>query len=247
MSPQGLGGGRGARSDERPMTDTDDRDTARSPARPVIVVHGYLASKEMMIPMRRALEREEFEAHIAQLPPLLLGKIEPMAGLLASEIDRIMGGYRIKRCDLLGVSLGGLLGLRYLQRFGGAAKVRRFIAVGTPFTGSDVARAANLLLGRISPAATQLVPGSDFITHLCEEGIPEGVQAMSICATRDMLAPPAACVLDGAECVEVLGPPGPMAHQGLVVSAEVIKEVVTFLGRDGSGDETSHDEGSQAS
>jgi pimeloyl-ACP methyl ester carboxylesterase len=201
--------------------------------RPVIVVHGYLAAKEMMIPMRSKLERAGFEAHIAQLPPLLLGKIEPMAGLLASEVDRILGGYDVERCDLLGVSLGGLLGLRYLQRFGGPARVRRFVAVGTPFKGSGAARAATLLLGRISPAAYQLTPGSDFIETLVREGLPEGVEALSICATRDALAPPAACKLEGAGLIELLGPPAPLAHQALVVSSEVLDYVARFLGDDG--------------
>jgi len=211
--------------------------------RPVIVVHGYLAAKEMMIPMRSRLERVGFEAHIAQLPPLLLGKVEPMAGLLASEVDRVLGGYDAERCDLLGVSLGGLLGLRYLQRFGGPARVRRFVAVGTPFRGSGAARAAPMLLGRISPAAYQLTPGSEFIENLVSEGLPEGVAAMSISATRDALAPPAACMLDGAQNIELLGPPAPLAHQGLVVSSEVLDHVARFLGGE---DDDRLDEASQA-
>ncbi len=207
------------------------------PKRPVVVVHGYLAAKEMMFLMRSRLGKAGYEAHIAQLPPLLLGKIEPMAGLLASEIDRVLGGYQVKRCDLLGVSLGGLLGLRYLQRFGGAARVRRFITVGTPFHGSRVARAGKLLLGNFSPAASQLQPGSPFIENLHAEGIPDGVRALSICATRDLFAPPAACVIDGAECVEILGTPVGTAHQGLVVQSEVTELVVDFLNQEESIDD----------
>jgi len=209
--------------------------------RPVIVVHGYLASKEMMIPMRSRLEKAGFDAHIAQLPPLLLGKVEPMAGLLASEIDRILGGYKVQRCDLLGVSLGGLLGLRYLQVYGGPAeekpglgrhgRVRRFISVGTPFKGSPAAKPASVVLGLVSEAAAQLKPDSDFIRNLNEDGLPEGLLAMSIFATRDIMAPPSACALEGAENIEVLGPPAPLTHQGLVVSNEVIGHVVEFLSR----------------
>ena len=210
--------------------------------RPVIVVHGYLASKEMMIPMRSKLAGVGFDAHIAQLPPLLLGKIEPMAGLLASEVDRITGRYPDGVCDLVGVSLGGLLGLRYLQRFDDRKRVRRFVAIGTPFRGSKAARAATLLLGRISPAARQLLPGSSFIETLGAEGLPEGVGALSISATRDKLAPPEACVLDGAENVELFGPPPPMAHQALVVSNEVTRLMVDFLGRENSLDGISLDE-----
>ena len=206
-------------------------DTKTRP-RPVVVVHGYLASKEMMIPMRARLERAGFEAHIAQLPPLLLGKVEPMAGLLASELDRILGGFKVQRCDLIGVSLGGLLGLRYLQVFGGPERVRRFIAVGTPFQGSDAARTAKLFIGRISEAAQQLVPGSPFISTLNTDGLPDGVKAMSIFATRDRIAPPEACRLDGAENIEVLGHLPPLTHQGMVISAEVIEHVVEFLSRD---------------
>jgi len=218
-----------AESMTEPLDDT--------PRRPVIVVHGYLASKEMMIPMRSKLAAEGFDAHIAQLPPLLLGKVEPMAGLLASEVDRITGRSPDGQCDLVGVSLGGLLGLRYLQRFDEYQRVRRFVTVGTPFRGSRAARAATLLLGRISPAARQLLPGSSFIETLIREGLPPRVQALSICATRDSLAPSPSCVLDGAENVELLGPPPPMTHQALVVSGEVSKLMVDFL----RGDPTPHD------
>lgn len=222
-------------------------DAEQTRRRPVIVVHGYLASKEMMIPMRSRLERAGFEAHIAQLPPLLLGKIEPMAGLLASEIDRILGGYSVQRCDLLGVSLGGLLGLRYLQVYGGPGedkpglgrhgRVRRFIAVGTPFKGSPVAKPASMVLGRVSEAAGQLKPDSDFLRNLNNGGLPEGLLGMSIYATRDIVAPPSACALEGAENVEVLGAPAPLTHQGLVVSNEVIGHVVDFLSREDPIDE----------
>ncbi len=221
--------------DDHPSHD----DPADAHRRPVVIVHGYLASKELMIPMRSRLVAAGFDARIAQLPPLLLGKVEPMAGLLASEIDRILGGYAARRCDLLGVSLGGLIGLRYLQRYGGARRVRRYVTVGTPFRGSRMARAATLLLGRISPAATQLLPGSDFINNLGDEGIPAGIAALSICATRDLLAPPSACVIEGAECVEILGAPGPMTHQSLVISAEVMQIIVEFLGRDVDGEDRS--------
>lgn len=200
-----------------------------TPRRPVIVVHGYLASKEMMIPMRSMLASAGFDAHIAQLPPLLLGKVEPMAGLLASEVDRITGRHPDGNCDLIGVSLGGLLGLRYLQRFDDHRRVSRFVTIGTPFRGSRAARAAALLLGRISPAAHQLMPGSDFIQTLNREGLPGNVQALSISATRDKLAPPSACTLDGARNVELLGPLPPMTHQALLVSGEVSKLVVEFL------------------
>ncbi len=210
--------------------------------RPVVVVHGYLASKEMMIPMRARLERAGFEAHIAQLPPLLLGKVEPMAGLLASEIDRILGGFKVQRCDLIGVSLGGLLGLRYLQVFGGPARVRRFIAVGTPFQGSDAARTAKLFLGRISAAAQQLVPDSPFITTLNREGLPPDVGAMSIFATRDRIAPPEVCHLAGAENVEVLGHLPPLTHQGMVISTEVLEHLVEFLDRDIEDEKLTHED-----
>jgi triacylglycerol lipase len=211
----------------------EDRDRVEpTPKRPIIIVHGYLASKEMMLPMRMRLERAGFEAHVAQLPALLLGKIEPTAGLLASEIDRILGGYPGgQQCDLLGVSLGGLLALRYLQKFRGDRRVHRYITVGTPHMGSNAARAAVLLLGRISPAAHQLLPDSDLIQGLLREGVPEGVQAMSIYATRDTMAPPSQCALDGAENVEILGSLPPMTHQGLVISGEVIDLIVGFLSR----------------
>lgn len=211
----------------------EDRDRVDpTPKRPVIIVHGYLASKEMMLPMRMRLERAGFEAQVAQLPALLLGKIEPTAGLLASEIDRILGGYPGRQCDLVGVSLGGLLSLRYLQKFRGDRRVRRYVTVGAPHRGSNAARAAVLLIGRISPAARQLLPGSDFIQGLQREGVPEGVETLSIFATRDTVAPPSQCSLDGGENVEILGSLPPMTHQGLVVSAEVIELIIEFLTRD---------------
>ena len=50
--------------------------------RPVLLVHGYLALPQLLLPMKHALARHGVDAHLAELSPLCLGDVRGL-GLIA--------------------------------------------------------------------------------------------------------------------------------------------------------------------
>lgn len=85
--------------------------------------------------------------------------INELAIKLAAEIEHRLGPHQA--FDFLGFSMGGLIGRYYLQRLGGAKRVRRFVTLATPHRGSWTAR---LVPSR--PALAQMYPDSEFLTDL---------------------------------------------------------------------------------
>lgn len=85
--------------------------------------------------------------------------LDILAAKLAGLIDERLGPDA--RFDLFGFSMGGLMERYYLQHFGGAARVRRFVTLATPHRGTWTARVL-----RSQPALEQMKPGSDFLTAL---------------------------------------------------------------------------------
>jgi triacylglycerol lipase len=60
--------------------------------------------------------------------------------------------------------MGGLIGRYYLQKLGGAQRIRRLVTLATPHRGSYTAR-----LVPMRPALAQMYPGSDFLADLNQD------------------------------------------------------------------------------
>jgi triacylglycerol lipase len=88
--------------------------------------------------------------------------IDELARLLAQEIEQQLGPDQL--FDFFGFSMGGLIGRYYLQRLGGATRVRRLVTLATPHRGTWTAR---FMAAR--PALLQMYPASDFITDLNQD------------------------------------------------------------------------------
>jgi len=201
-----------------------------NPKLPVVLVHGYLATQGLMGPMKWRLGRAGFDVHTLDLPPLNLADVRVGAERMRDNLEVLLRRLESERCDLVGVSLGGLMTLRYVKQMGGAPRVRRMIALGTPFQGSWAALPAVALLGGISKAAWQSLPGSTFLEDLAQGPLPEGVQCFSIFARHDPVSPPARCRLEGAANLEVTTVPPPLTHQGLIFAPAVYRELERILG-----------------
>jgi triacylglycerol lipase len=143
--------------------------------------------------------------------------IDELAVKLADEIERQLGA---TQCfDFFGFSMGGLIGRYYLQRLGGAARMRRFVTLATPHRGSWTAR---LMPSR--PALAQMYPDSDFLTDLNQD--------LTVLAEHDFLAfwtpfdlsvtPPYHCYLPSLPSVRLYSP----FHATLLRDPIVLREVV---------------------
>ena len=191
---------------------------------PAILVHGLFAPRATMVPFQWALKRSGLEAYTVRLPPLNMAAVESSAALLASRVDQVLDSGDHERCDIVGMSLGGLISLHYLGKLGGAARVRRMITLGTPVRGSWSAVAA-----LCAPAARQCLPGSDFLAELESSGLPEGPEIIAVYGSFDPVAPKSRCTIPDIRNIEIHTIPQPFAHQSLIASPAAVKTLIELL------------------
>lgn len=137
-----------------------DSTVAPAPQLPIVLTPGYMDDERKLSWMASYFRRHH-------LLPLILSPqpsdasvgIDELACKFAEEIDRHLGPDQV--FDFFGFSMGGLIGRYYLQRLGGAGRMRRFVTLATPHRGSWTAR---LVPSR--PALAQMYPDSDFLVDL---------------------------------------------------------------------------------
>jgi pimeloyl-ACP methyl ester carboxylesterase len=192
---------------------------------PVLIIHGYLATRGSLHLLEKHLTMRGLIVMSYPLggPLLNVGDIRDSAGLIARKVESIVAQTGIARVDIVGHSMGGLVGLDYLKRLGGRHRVRRLVMLGTPAQGTWSAL-LGLVTAPLGLASLQLLPGSPFLRELAERPLPPGADVVSIGALRDWLAPVASTVLDGVRHISL-----PTGHSGLLVDAEVAEVVVDIL------------------
>ena len=193
---------------------------------PVVIVHGYLAPKWFMLPLRERLRSMGHDAHVVDLTPLALRDVRVLARQLGDNVDRVRARTGAEKVVLLGVSLGGFVALQYVQD-GGAPFVRRIVAMGAPFHGTWFAVLGLPLFGAWSAPVWQSMPNSDYLARLREGGLPVPVTTVSI--PGDIVAPPGRCRLDGADNVLLEPTSFPAAHQWLGLSRRIAERVSEVL------------------
>jgi triacylglycerol lipase len=196
---------------------------------PVLLIHGYLATRGSLHLLERSLGERGLVVMSYPLGPVNLGDIRDSAGLIARKVESIVAQTGISRVDIVGHSMGGLVGLDYLKRLGGRHRVRRLIMLGTPAQGTWSAL-LGLVTAPLGLASLQLLPGSPFLRELADRPLPKGAEVISIGAVRDWLAPLSSTVLGGVRHIAL-----PTGHSGLLVDADVA-EVVAGLLLEGSVD-----------
>jgi pimeloyl-ACP methyl ester carboxylesterase len=200
------------------------RDTAKPHQPPVLLIHGYLATRGSLHLLERHLTMRGLIVMSYPLGgPINIGDIRDSAGLIARKVESIVTQTGIARVDIVGHSMGGLVGLDYLKRLGGRHRVRRLVLLGTPAQGTWSAL-FGLVTAPLGLASLQLLPGSPFLRDLAERPLPPGADVVSIGAVRDWMAPLASTVLDGVRHIAL-----PTGHSGLLVDAEVAEVVVDIL------------------
>ena len=195
---------------------------------PVVLVHGYLSTSWVMIPIQRRLRSLGIDAHLVKLEPLVIGDIRRMARQLDRSVERIRERTGAREVDVLGMSLGGLIGLWWMRHLGGAERTRRFVAVGCPFQGTWFGLAGVAALGLVSAGAWQVLPGSQLLKQLMG---PVPVPTTSISIEGDAVAPPSRCWLEDADQIVLPGVAIPaLAHQLLLVQQPTLEAIARVLG-----------------
>jgi pimeloyl-ACP methyl ester carboxylesterase len=198
--------------------------SAKSGQPPVLLIHGYLATRGSLHLFEQQLaDRGHIVISYPLGFPVNMRDIRDSAGLIARKVESIVAQTGVKRLDVVGHSMGGLVGLYYLKRLGGRHRVRRLVMMGTPTHGTWSAL-LGLVTAPFGRASLQLLPGSPFLRELEEIALPPGVEVISIGAIRDWLAPLSTTVLDGVRHIAVA-----TGHSGLLVDAEVARIVADLL------------------
>jgi len=193
-------------------------------APPVLIIHGFLGTRGSMYMLERRLVEDGFVVVSFNLGTLNVRDIRRSAFLIHRKIERILAQTPSQRIDIIGHSMGGLIGLYYVKKLGGHARVRKLIMMGTPVRGTWVALMGVMTLGLWSTSSWQLLPRSRFLDELAQGPLPPGVEVHTIAAARDWVVPLPTTRIAGANATTV-----PLGHSSLVVSEEVYRRVVHTL------------------
>ncbi len=135
-------------------------DTEGAGAPPVLLLHGFCDNRSTFVLLRRSLlENGWSQVHCLNHSPLTRD-VHEAAEHLGERIAEICARTGHDRVDLVGHSLGGLIGRCHVQLQGGDARVRTLVTLGTPHSGTYAAAALPL------PVARQMVPHSALLEEL---------------------------------------------------------------------------------
>lgn len=228
---------RGNRIRRQDSFDNIDPDKA-----PILLIHGFLGTRGSMYLLERRLVDDGYCVFSFNLGTLNSRDIRRSAFLIHRKIERILAQTPWDRLDVLGHSMGGLIGLYYIKKLGGHSRVRKLIMMGTPVKGTWAALAGVVTLGLWSTSSWQLLPRSRFLDELNQGTLPPDVEIHTVAAARDWVCPLPSTRLRGASAVTV-----PMGHSSLVVSPEVYRRITGILNqgeRPTKGETGASDEGS---
>lgn len=183
---------------------------------PVLIIHGFTTNKVANLPLHYALRKADFQTYNINIPGLNTQDIRLTSELVVNRVEEIKEKTGVEQVQLVGVSMGGLIGLHYIRCRDGHQHTNKFVSLGTPYQGAPAAKLFELLPIDHEIAATQLAPNSDFMKEITE-GEFESCDITSIGAVGDTLVPEPMFHLNGAE--NILSPHGtwPIGHYDLVL------------------------------
>lgn len=113
------------------------------------------------------------------------------ATVLSKFVDQTLKEYGVEKCNLIGVSVGGVVALYYLQKLDGAKKVNNFISVCSPFGGVWSVVPFALTLGLFYPSLWEITPTSIVLKELREKEIPKELNLFfAFSGNDDKIVPP---------------------------------------------------------
>lgn len=112
--------------------------------------------------------------------------IHIQAIILSELVDKALKNSKTKKCNIIGISMGGIVALYYLYELDGAKKVNACITIGTPFNGTSAAYLALLL----TPSAWEIVPASPLLVRLSKKPKLPDVKMYNFVGLKDSICPP---------------------------------------------------------
>jgi pimeloyl-ACP methyl ester carboxylesterase len=188
--------------------------------RPVIVLHGYAMNRANYFPLAWRMAR-------AGIGPIFgfeywtLGRVAAGARQLGWFVDEVREATGARQVDIIGHSMGGVVGRYYVSLAGGDGVVRNLVTLGSPHGGTDVSAVG------IGHPTRELLLGSKLVQRLAAAPAPAHTRVTVIWSRADALVPGSLQrALPGADVImyEDLG------HVALLGSRRVAGEVIARLG-----------------
>jgi pimeloyl-ACP methyl ester carboxylesterase len=187
--------------------------------RPVIVVHGYAMNRANFLPLAWRLAA-------AGLGPIVgfeywsLGRTARAARELAAFVDEVRARTGAAQVDLIGHSMGGVVGRYYVTLGGGDGVVANLVTIGSPHLGTEVSAIG------VGHPTRELLRGSKLVTRLQLATPPLHTRTTVIWSRADALVPGAAQArVAGVEEVVY----DDLGHLSLLTSRRVADEIVSRL------------------
>jgi pimeloyl-ACP methyl ester carboxylesterase len=109
-------------------------------ATPVLLVHGLIDNRSVFVRLRRSLHRRGFD-RVSTVPiPLYARDVDDAARRLAEAVEERCAATGCPRLNIVAHSLGGLVARYYVQKLGGDERVNILVTLGTPHSGTVLAR-----------------------------------------------------------------------------------------------------------
>lgn len=197
---------------------------------PVLIIQGFLAPTLTNYLLKNRLQRAGFTAEDVPIEGLNAGDIRESARVVEMAVNAMRVRTRARQVDLIGISMGGLIGLHYLRKLGGDDFVRRFIAIGTPFNGTHFARLMKTLTFGRAPGAEQMIPGSDFLRDLHDHGDAHKAEIYSLHTSADAFVSEKAATMENVKLVKSPHGAWPIGHYTPLFLKEdfaIIKDILT--------------------
>ncbi|MGC1306726.1 MAG: alpha/beta fold hydrolase [Phormidesmis sp.] len=154
------------------------------PRNPVVLVHGIWNTAGIFATLQAYLEQSGWTVYAPSMKPNNGdAPLEVLADQVAKFVDKRLGSQQA--FDLVGFSMGGLIGRYYVQNLGGLGRVQRFVTVSAPHQGTALA----LFSDRYG--VRQMRPGSPFLTALNRDRhLLRDIQVFSFWTPFDLLILP---------------------------------------------------------
>ncbi|WP_421655931.1 esterase/lipase family protein [Leptothermofonsia sp. ETS-13] len=187
---------------------------------PVLLIHGIWDTGIIFHSMRSHLTQRGWSVYDLDMKPNNGdSELEHLAAQVADYIDdTFVPGTQL---DIVGYSMGGIVSRYYIQRMGGAQRVRRFITLSSPHNGTWVA------YGSFRPGCIQMRPNSSFLEDLNRDMTAlEQLNFTSIWTPLDtMIVPASSSQMPVGKNIKVWVP----AHHYMVSDPRSLRVVATAL------------------
>jgi triacylglycerol esterase/lipase EstA (alpha/beta hydrolase family) len=189
--------------------------------RPLIVIHGFAMNRANFLPLAYRLAR-------AGLGPIVgfeywtLGRIAAAARQLGWFVDEVLAATGAPQVDIIGHSMGGVVGRYYVQLLGGDGTVANLVTLGSPHLGTDISEYG------VGHPTRELLVGSKLVQRLAAAPPPRDTRVLTIFSHGDHLVPAStqlALSIPRAERIIY----DDLGHVALLGSRRVARDIVARL------------------